>query len=113
MSVFRIGFDGTKFVKYSASYEEREKLFDIGTATVVGLFEGYTEYENWIDERIDIYNKNLVKNFDKDSHSDSLIVRKCKECGRYYMVDREEALWYEERGLSLPKRCYECRRKRR
>lgn len=38
---------------------------------------------------------------------------KCKDCGKeFYMIYRE-VHFYEERGLSLPKRCKECREKRK
>lgn len=39
--------------------------------------------------------------------------RQCKECGTTFLITETEAEWYENRGLELPKRCPDCRRKRR
>lgn len=44
-----------------------------------------------------------------------ITVEKCKECGLYFTVSKEDESWYSQRGLEPPKRCYCCRqyRKRR
>lgn len=38
------------------------------------------------------------------------IKRKCKECGRDFIMLFSEAVYFEEKGLKLPRRCYECRK---
>lgn len=38
---------------------------------------------------------------------------KCKDCGREFYMDYKEVHFYQEKGLSLPKRCKECREKRK
>lgn len=37
----------------------------------------------------------------------------CKECGALFVVTADEKHWLEERGLKPPKRCKDCRKKRR
>lgn len=33
----------------------------------------------------------------------------CKECGKPFYVRGGEAQWFKDKGLEMPKRCYECR----
>lgn len=37
----------------------------------------------------------------------------CKECGKEFEIAEEEKNFYISKGLELPKRCRECRIKRR
>lgn len=37
----------------------------------------------------------------------------CKVCGKPFMMERPEIRWYSRMGYPLPKRCPECRAKRR
>lgn len=37
----------------------------------------------------------------------------CKECGKEFEIVEEEKNFYLSKGLELPKRCRECRIKRR
>ncbi len=39
-------------------------------------------------------------------------VLKCKDCGRYYVLPKEEE-WFVDRGLNPPKRCVSCRGKKK
>ena len=34
----------------------------------------------------------------------------CKTCGKYFWIDADEKEWFAERKLSIPKRCWYCRR---
>lgn len=38
---------------------------------------------------------------------------KCKDCGKEFVVDDKELKWYADRGWDVPKRCKECRTKRK
>lgn len=38
---------------------------------------------------------------------------KCKDCGKEFYMQHNEVQFYKEKGLSLPKRCKECREKRK
>lgn len=42
------------------------------------------------------------------------VVTKCKECGEDFIFTRREQEFYREKGFEeTPKRCYECRKKRK
>lgn len=43
------------------------------------------------------------------------ITRNCKEktCKKPFTISEEEAKWLKDKGLELPKRCPECRKRRR
>lgn len=38
---------------------------------------------------------------------------KCKDCGKEFYMTYKEVHFYKDKGLSLPKRCKECREKRK
>ena len=37
----------------------------------------------------------------------------CKDCGTVFVMGQKEANWYSKKGFPLPKRCKDCRKKRR
>jgi len=37
----------------------------------------------------------------------------CKDCGTVFVMGNKEVNWYSDRGYPLPKRCPECRKKRK
>ena len=37
----------------------------------------------------------------------------CKDCGAQFVVSAGEQEWLAEKGFKLPKRCPECRRRRK
>lgn len=37
----------------------------------------------------------------------------CKDCGKEFYVTAGEASYLRSKGLDMPKRCYECRKKRK
>jgi len=47
----------------------------------------------------------------EEEPSDQII--KCFNCGAGFILSTEERLWYSEHSYHLPKRCPECRRRRR
>jgi len=53
-----------------------------------------------------------VKERNKDLEEGRLKVFKCKDCGRFWLLYRDEEDWFTERDLSVPKRCVTCRRKK-
>lgn len=38
---------------------------------------------------------------------------KCKVCNKVFAMNRREIMWYSNMGYPLPKRCPECRKKRK
>lgn len=43
----------------------------------------------------------------------STIVKRCKECSKEFDITDEEQNFFISKGLEIPSRCKECRRKRR
>lgn len=41
------------------------------------------------------------------------IIATCSDCGKEFIISPAEQKYYEEHNLFLPKRCFECRTKRR
>ena len=41
------------------------------------------------------------------------LVLKCQDCGSDFLLQSREQLFYFKRGLAMPKRCAECRQRRR
>lgn len=50
--------------------------------------------------------RDAIKEFNKT-------LMKCKECGKYFELTWSEKLFFEQKGLSIPKRCMPCRAKRK
>jgi hypothetical protein len=44
-----------------------------------------------------------------ENKSDSVITKRCRDCGQTFELTRKESDWYFERNLQQPKRCAECR----
>ena len=42
-----------------------------------------------------------------------MIKRECKQCGEEFTLTDSEMKFYNEKGLNLPKRCSECRNKKK
>lgn len=49
----------------------------------------------------------------ESADEDALYIEKCKDCGRYFVINKEEYTWFKTRDLVLPKRCKFCREKRK
>jgi len=43
----------------------------------------------------------------------SVMFIECKDCGKKFEIEEKEQQWYEDKGLTLPKRCTGCRQKNR
>ena len=41
------------------------------------------------------------------------LLLQCQDCGTDFVLESREQLWYFRRGLAMPKRCPECRQRRR
>jgi hypothetical protein len=54
-------------------------------------------------------NRRLVEEFNRDSGNRDVIVRKCKRCGKYFILSYKESKFYESKDLCIPKRCSRCR----
>ena len=43
----------------------------------------------------------------------SLVVERCKECGRYFVIDEQDLEFFRKKNLAIPKRCKACRKMRK
>ena len=48
-----------------------------------------------------------------ETQPDAVVELVCKECGAGFDLTTQHIQWFEERGWSVPKRCSECRERRR
>ena len=39
-----------------------------------------------------------------------IIVQRCKDCGKYFVITKAEWDWFKGRQLNVPKRCRSCRK---
>ena len=49
----------------------------------------------------------------KEIESGEFSLLKCKDCNRYFLLPRTEREWFISRGLTVPKRCTKCRKKKK
>lgn len=91
-------------------------LFDM-TWSLHDIFDGRSVSEEKIKSKIkslfilesDPYLNEMcdaIKEFNKT-------LMKCKECGKYFELSWSEEMFFEKKGLSIPKRCRQCRAKRK
>lgn len=101
----RVYFDGEKFVADTALSDVQAVSSDSPTY--------------WIDTKahaeaaVKESNEHL-KTSEADMVDDKdFVIKKCKDCGEYYLINKSEYDWYKEKDYVAPNRCYSCRSKRR
>lgn len=104
---------------YKCNYNETSKKLEImefdvdhefdfshdPSSNIVGEDGGHTMEPDGILEFIRETNEDIVEG--------SSIIFKCRDCGKYEIMEESEIQWYAERDYKLPKRCFQCRRKKR
>ena len=113
MKAFKYDFDGKKFFKVTYDIidendfsNEPETMFSDDKTT-----HNCDEFK--VDAHIRKMNDNIVDKMTEDSNRHALLIRKCKDCGKYYIINYDEYLWFTNRQLSIPSRCGKCRRSRK
>ena len=115
-----------KMVGYNMYYDETEKRisvreFNVGHCTMrdtrgadfthaneSNLFDSNNGF-NFIKEEVE---KKAVEINRYIARGDWLL-RKCKDCGDYFIITGDEVWWFDNKGMSLPKRCGDCRKKKK
>ena len=102
---YKIYFDGKKFVM------ENEKSLVESTPgdSVVSWNAGL---ETAIDA-VDSLNEHHKSNPEALIKAKDFLIRKCKDCGSYFILGAMQVEWFERRDLKLPCRCLSCRKKRK
>lgn len=87
---------------YAIMYYEAQELFEVVQRDESNFAEpGSGDDEAMAEEFALMYQNYLLKG--------RMDVKKCKQCGKYFMLGRAEKDWFEKRGLQQPKRCIGCR----
>ena len=114
MKAYKISFNGKQFelVEFDVINE-----FDFTHDPDVNLIGGEHMHNcdhDIVKERVDKLNAHIVPRFTKDIlfyHDDDIMVKKCICCNKYFIIYKDEAKWFFDRNMVLPKRCDICRRK--
>ena len=104
------------FVNY---YDEDEKKIDYKREIIDDLYNPDVKTSTNTEEFKHIFNVELFRaqlacsGYNADLASGDLTIHKCKDCSIYFFISKTEAEWFKDKGMSAPKRCLSCRRKRR
>lgn len=89
---YKIYFNGDKFVADNTATEVQTMPCD---STV-----SWMANKTYADNAVEKHNANDIKD-----------VKKCKECGEYFWQTDDERIWFTDRNMKAPCRCYSCRKK--
>lgn len=102
---YKVYFDGEKFV----ADDEKNEVQAPEKGVPVFWVDKYTKALELAED----YNKHL-KLLETDMVDEKdFVVRKCKDCGTFFMLTKSEYDWLKEKGFAVPRRCRTCRRTRR
>lgn len=90
---YRIYFNGDKFAVDEVATEVQTMPDDSTTMWFVN--------KKSADDAARKYNADDLKD-----------VKKCKECGEYFLQPDEERIWFADMNMKAPCRCYSCRKKK-
>jgi hypothetical protein len=90
---YKIYFNGNEFVADNTAMEVQNMPFDSTTMWFAN--------KKSANDAVEKYNANDLKD-----------VKKCKECGEYFWQTDEERIWFTDRNMKAPCRCYSCRKKK-
>lgn len=119
MKAYKVDFDGTKFVKLEFDVQHEGDFSNDPEGNYVEWDNTHNCDSDVVDNCVNNLNKIMVPSFDNaslfddDISDENIIVKKCKECGKYFIIDFKEFIWFRSRGLSTPNRCVLCRHRRR
>ena len=113
MKAFKIDFDGEKFIKVSFDVKHEYDFSNEPETMLVHEHHSHNCNEVAVDEHIDRLNKNLREVLIEGIEPNSLMVRRCKECGKFFIIEYSEHVWFMKRGMTTPMRCKSCRGKRK
>ena len=94
--------------------ERQPKQKGYPSDAIIGL-EFFSPEKSFAEMSAQNYTDSLVQDI-KDLATapvDSLYMEKCKECGKFFVINTKEYEWYASRDLIPPKRCKKCRTNRK
>ena len=104
---------------YNLYYNEETKKIDVQNFIVKDEFDfSYASKLNFQDGPIGHFvseedARTLANGYNEDIASGKLILKRCKECNKYFVLKDSEVEWYSASGLAIPKRCSKCRAERK
>ncbi len=104
---------------YKHCFNESTKKIDYIEYEISHEFDFEHEPETNLYDALDGHNCHIestmewIDNVNADLENGSLMIVKCKDCGIYFMLPQDEAVWFSDRGMMPPKRCPRCRKARK
>ena len=90
---YKIYFNGNEFVADNTKTEVQNVSCDSTTMWFVN--------KKSADDAVEDHNAYDLKN-----------VKKCKDCGEYFWQTDDERIWFADRNMKAPCRCFSCRKKK-
>ena len=90
---YKIYFNGNEFVEDNTATEVQDMTCGSTTAWFAN--------KKSANDAVKKHNANDLKD-----------VKKCKECGEYFWQTDDERIWFTDRNMKAPCRCYSCRKKK-
>lgn len=113
MEFFVLDFDGTKFVRKSYNGINKEDLSNLPDINLIERDRQYRYNQEVLDSEIDRLNRLLTDEFDFSKSTYTIMVKKCKDCGKYFIINYREFIFYYNKKFPLPERCHKCREQRK
>lgn len=107
---FVVSFDGTR----TDTYEDTFNLSNLGEKIKLpkGLCDvKYSRNADEVMASVDNLNDYLLPHFKKGfMYDENFVVRKCRDCGKYFTISKSENDWIIENSYQQPVRCGRCRK---
>lgn len=113
MKAYKYDFDGEKFIMIEFDIDHK---FDFTKEPETSLANNRGQHhcsKNIMEKAVKERNENMVNEITEDSPKTSIMVKKCKDCGKYFIINYNEYIWFKNRDLKIPVRCNECRDRRK
>lgn len=103
--------------------ETRIFMYDVANNNIVSVdpadpaSEGFKKIKNYNrittnPKKFDFMNS-IANKYNEEVAEGKSYILSCKDCGEYIFINEKEAKWYKDHGYDIPKRCKDCRQKRK
>lgn len=89
---------------YVIVYNETEKQFEVIEGNVSNVVDQF-----WFVDTELLLAEEFACQLNNWSMKGSSEVKKCTQCGKFFILGRAEKGWFEYKRLQIPKRCHLCR----
>ena len=104
---------------YKHYFNEQTNMIDLMEFEISNVYDFSNDPESNLCGEKGVHNCDYasscasVENFNTAISNGTVKIIKCKDCGIYYPLYSDEVEWFEVRGLTSPKRCQDCREKKK